>query len=67
MSYGSLLFHRHGVLWGVLYMLWLFQVRHLDDISTGKDTSKREQNKGLASIFFKKVDGLALYCRYIRR
>ena len=53
MSYGSLLFHRHCALWGLLYMLWLFQVRRLEDIYTGKDTIKREQNKGLASIFLK--------------
>lgn len=52
MSYGSLLFHRHNGLWGLLYMLWLLLVRHLDYYSTGKDTIKREQNKGLASIFF---------------
>jgi hypothetical protein len=36
-------------------MLWLFQVRRLEDISTGKDTIKREQNKGLASIFFERL------------
>ena len=53
MSYGSLLFHRHSALWGLLYMLWLFQVRRLEDIYTGKDTIKREQNKELASIFLK--------------
>ena len=55
MSYGSLLFHRHNGLWGVLYMLWLFQVRRPDYYSTGKDTIKREQNKGLASIFFERL------------
>ena len=40
---------------GVPVMLWLFQVRHLEDIYTGKDTIKREQNKGLASIFFERL------------
>jgi hypothetical protein len=36
-------------------MLWLLLVRRLDYYSTGKDTIKREQNKGLASIFFERL------------
>ena len=55
MSYGSLLFHRHSALWGLLYMLWLFQVRRLEDIYTGKDKiifCKVKRNK---QVFFQVI------------
>lgn len=35
------------------YYIYNIVIRHLDYYSTGKDTIKREQNKGLASIFLK--------------